>query len=404
MTSAEAPYAAGRQSGVDVAVVGGGLAGTLTALALAQEGCRVALFDLQAEPKPEFRAEQLVGPLVDTLARLGALASMTDARRFEPVTLDTRRGRVIGRTAVCQVALPYEKMVSGARAALPPQVSTTFKRVTGLEAEKGRQVLLLADGSRVVARLLVLATGLSTALPKRLGFSYRTIRRDHSVSLGFDIERQTSRPPLPPLVQHPHSVRDKVDYLAIFPMEERLRANLFSYQEPDSHWVREFCRNPGPHLDACMPGLDRLLGPFHAVAPAQMRSNDLRVVDDPVRDGIVLVGDAFQTPCPAAGTGIDRLLSDVTTLARHAPSWLSTPGMGTQKTRLYYADPEKRRADAEALRIAEYRRRLSSEQTVGWALQRMMVPPRLMLKTAARDMLHALRLRRQENDVSLSPP
>lgn len=377
----------------DVAVVGAGLAGTLAALGLARTGCRVALFDLQAEPQPEFRAEQLVGPVIDDLAGLGALSAMTGGRTLEPVTLDTWRGRVVGRTAVSQFGVSYQTMVTGARAALPPGVATAFARVVGCEAVDGHQVLALGDGTHVAARLLVVATGLSTALPRRLGFTYRTIRRDHSVTLGFDIARPAPQAALPPFVQHPHTVRDRIDYMAAFPMGDGLRANLFSYQDSGSAWVRDFCRDPDLALGACMPGLERLLGPHRVASPVQMRSNDLRVVEAPARSGVVVVGDAFQTPCPSAGTGIDRLLSDVLTLARHVPSWLASPGMDEGKISGFYADPAKCAADARALRIAEFRRTLSTERSARWAFRRMQVPLRIWVKSTAGDAASVLRLR-----------
>ena len=46
----------------------------------------------------------------------------------------------------------------------------------------------------------------------------------------------------------------------------------------------------------------------------------------------MVVGDAFATSCPAAGTGTDKVFTDVERLCNHyIPLWLKTPGMATAK-------------------------------------------------------------------------
>ena len=62
---------------------------------------------------------------------------------------------------------------------------------------------------------------------------------------------------------------------------------------------------------------------------------------------MVLVGDAFATSCPAAGTGARKVLVDVERLCNvHIPRWLETPGMGEEKIAAFYDDPVKQASDA----------------------------------------------------------
>jgi len=69
---------------------------------------------------------------------------------------------------------------------------------------------------------------------------------------------------------------------------------------------------------------------------------DLANVEGHLQPGIVLIGDAFQTSCPAAGTGVSRLLVDVERLCTvHLPGWLKTDGMGTEKIATFYSDHDK---------------------------------------------------------------
>ena len=57
----------------DVAIVGGGLAGSLAAAVLTRAGYRIALIDKRTVYPDEFRVEKLGGQQVDILRRLGLL-------------------------------------------------------------------------------------------------------------------------------------------------------------------------------------------------------------------------------------------------------------------------------------------------------------------------------------------
>ena len=80
------------------------------------------------------------------------------------------------------------------------------------------------------------------------------------------------------------------------------------------------------------------------------------------RDGVVLIGDASQTTCPAAGNGVTRVLTDVTQLCTvHVPGWLATPGMAADKINAFYDDPIKRACDEHCLWTAEYARSFATD-------------------------------------------
>ena len=305
-------------------------------------------------------------------------------------TLTARSGHVIEKTAVDQFGLPYQDMVAAVRSAVPAEVNRVTGRVVDFTSDVDRQDVALADGRTVSARLLVLATGVPTTLAKQAGLAFRTIRADHSLTIGFDLASEQSSA-VPPLVYYPPTTLDRVDYLAVFGMAGRMRANLFCYHPPASDWVRAFRQDPTARLRAVLPGLESVFGPLDVQSSVEVRSNDLRVASDPVRDGVVLLGDAFQTPCPSAGTGIDRLLSDVAALGRYAPGWFATPGIGRAKIAAFYADPVKVAADAEALRVAEYRRSVSLETSLGWRLHRTQVLLRRRLRSAALGLLRGPR-------------
>ncbi|MDQ2804548.1 MAG: hypothetical protein M3Y41_18390 [Pseudomonadota bacterium] len=105
-----------------------------------------------------------------------------------------------------------------------------------------------------------------------------------------------------------------------------------------------------------------------------MRTNHLHAAVDYCRAGVVLIGDAFQMSCPATGTGIVRLMTDVDRLCNvHVPRWLASPGMGADKIAQFYGDPVKIACDAEAFRAAEYQRSAACETALSWRMHRFRV-------------------------------
>ena len=87
--------------------------------------------------------------------------------------------------------------------------------------------------------------------------------------------------------------------------------------------------------------------------------------------GIVLIGDAFATSCPAAGTGTDKVFTDVERLCNvHIPDWLATDGMDEDKIAAFYDDPVKTACDAWSTAKAFQLRSLSIDNGISWRARR----------------------------------
>jgi 2-polyprenyl-6-methoxyphenol hydroxylase-like FAD-dependent oxidoreductase len=87
--------------------------------------------------------------------------------------------------------------------------------------------------------------------------------------------------------------------------------------------------------------------------------------------GIVLLGDAFATSCPAAGTGCNKVFTDVERLCNtHIPDWLATPGMAREKIENFYDDPVKNACDKHSAAKAYFLRSLSTETGLAWQARR----------------------------------
>ena len=372
-------------STVDVIIVGGGLAGTLAALLLDRTGCKVALIDRHQIYPTDFRAEQLVGYQVDILKWLGLLeivvGDLVPAKR----AVAMRAGKVLGVVDAPHYGIRYQDMVNQARRHLPPSVRLICSKVSGIDLTADRQRVRLATGDVVEGRLVILATGLGQQLLRPAGIDRTMIRKRQSFAFGFDVE--AASPAMfssSVLVAYGEAPADRIDYLTLFSVGNKLRGNLFTFHDRDDPWVGRFMQRPCETLKVAMPHLEQTIGRIQAIGPVQRHVTDLAVATGCRRDGVVIVGDGFQTSCPAAGTGISRLLNDVEILCTSCiPVWLATAGMGTDKIGAYYANPVKVSADAEALRVAEYRRFVTVETGLFWRLHRQ----RVKIQNALRAML-----------------
>jgi 2-polyprenyl-6-methoxyphenol hydroxylase-like FAD-dependent oxidoreductase len=143
------------------------------------------------------------------------------------------------------------------------------------------------------------------------------------------------------------------------------------YREMTDPWLQQFRQAPEQTMRALMPGLQRMMGDFKVIGPVKIRPADLFVTDGYLQPGIVLVGDAFSTSCPAAGTGTTKVFTDVGRLCNvYLPRWLATDGMDAQKIAEFYNDPEKMACEARSLAKAFHLRSLSIENGLSWRAQR----------------------------------
>jgi 2-polyprenyl-6-methoxyphenol hydroxylase-like FAD-dependent oxidoreductase len=370
-----------RQFDCDVAILGGGLSGTIVAIALARRGVGVVLVDRHLIHPAEFRVEKIGGEQVEKLTRLGLIEALaSEATPFDEI-VNLSRGRVLDRTRSRHYGIFYHDLVNLMRRQLPASARFIHGRVTGLETGPELQRVSIAERGTVTARLVVLATGMGDVLKKRLGITREVIEERHSMSFGFNVARAgRDIPGAPALTYYGEHCRDGIDYLSLFPVGDTMRANLFSYCGLTDPWVKLLRGEPEAALAGALPGLSRVLGPLQIRDKVQSWVMDLAVARNVAVDGVVLIGDAYQTSCPAAGTGVSRLLTDVECLAgSHVPAWLTTSGMPAAKLASFYADPEKQAMDARALALAHYRRSLTIDTSGAWRLRRQLARTRRRL-------------------------
>ena len=375
MSEAKRDGAAGEQGATivaDVAIIGAGLAGTSTAIVLAKAGLRVVLIDAQAVYPSEFRGEKFGLDHLAVLDRLGLgpvvrplLTPMDESRIY-------RYGRLVSKARLREYGFSYGPLINGLRAALPAQATFLRGRVAGVTTGPDLQRIALTDGTVAQARLVVLATGLGDAVRRHAGLRRVETSKGHSLSLGFNMARPRSEFPFDTLTYYGYKPADRMAYLTLFPIDGAMRGNLFVYRQAADPWTRAFRQAPQPILRDLAPDIATICDDFRIDGPVDIRQIDLTVTQDHRRDGIVLVGDAFCTTCPAPGVGFRRVITDVDRLCSvHVPRWFETPGMGADKIASFYRDRVKQGVDGASIASSFYARGMVTGTGLLWDARRV---------------------------------
>jgi 2-polyprenyl-6-methoxyphenol hydroxylase-like FAD-dependent oxidoreductase len=357
---------------VDVAIAGGGLAGATAAAMLGRAGLEVALVDPHPVYPFDFRSEKLAGPQVHLLRRTGLADAVLAAATVMDELWIARFGRLVERRRNDQYGILYDTMVNAMRAAIPARAAFVGAKVMAVSTGADRQTMVLSNGEKIGARLVVLATGLNNALRRMLGINRVELSVCHSISIGFDVAPAAGgRFEFPSLTYYPERVAERISYLTLFPVGAAMRANLFLYRAARDPWLKRLREQPRDTLFAAMPGLRKLTGDFDVTGDIHIRPVDLTTVKGHRQPGVVLVGDAFATSCPAAGTGVNKVFTDVERLCNvHVPRWFATPGMDAAKIAAFYDDPVKQACDADSAARAFYVRSISIDAGILWQARR----------------------------------
>jgi 2-polyprenyl-6-methoxyphenol hydroxylase-like FAD-dependent oxidoreductase len=357
----------------DIAIIGGGLAGSTAAAMLGRAGIPAILIDPHPTYPPDFRVEKLSGiEQIERFRRTGIAEAVLRSATHDGENWIARFGYLLDKVPSQQFGIMYDRLINAIRAEIPDTVEKIFAKAVSISTSTDRQKVALSNDEEVSARLVVLANGLNVGLRHALGIERRIVSRCHSISIGFDLV-PAGRPDFdfPALTYFSERPSDRIPYLTLFPVGERMRANLFTYRQVDDPWLREMRRAPVATLNASLPRLKRITGSFDIAGEITIRPADLYVNTGHRRPGVVLVGDAFETTCPVTGTGTDKVFTDVERLCNvHIPAWLACDGMGEDKIAAFYDDPVKQACDAWSSAKAYHFRSVSIDTGITWRMQR----------------------------------
>ncbi|WLA51799.1 NAD(P)/FAD-dependent oxidoreductase [Bradyrhizobium elkanii] len=357
----------------DIAIIGGGLAGSTAAAMLGRAGIPTVLVDPHQVYPFDFRVEKIGGDLqLERFARTGLAESVLRSATLDGENWIARFGRLLDRQPSRQYGIMYDALIAAIRNEIAGPAEFVCDKVVNVATSSERQRLVLANGEEISARLVVLANGLNVGLRRNA----RHRAAGHEL-LPLDLARLRFRPRRPPafpfaaMTYFSERPSDRIPYITLFPVGDRMRANLFTYRKADDPWLRAMRRNPVETLNAALPRLRRLAGEFDIAGDIKIRPADIYVSTGYRQAGIVLVGDAFASTCPVTGTGTDKVFTDVAQLCNvHIPAWLSTDGMGEDKIAAFYDDPVKTACDAWSNAKAFSFREVSVGSGPAWRAQR----------------------------------
>ncbi|HEY8429021.1 MAG TPA: NAD(P)/FAD-dependent oxidoreductase, partial [Sandaracinaceae bacterium] len=301
---------------VDALVVGGGIAGSCAAAALAREGLDVMVCEAGLPSARRLAGELMHPPAAEALDRLGLLDPLVAAGAAPVYGFVVARGPEDRGTL-----LPYSEVV-GAR---PTSIAIEHARMTRilLDAVRGRPRVTVREGARVTevdphgarpvatvrigdreerieAALIVLADGRGSRLRTALGFGAR--RGEELRMVGWRVPR--GRLPQP-------------GYGHVF-LSGGAIALAYPISREDVRVMFEVGTNEGLDLSSRLASLPE---PFRGDVERAIRGPRLSAKvfalfpDRVARDRVVLVGDAAGCVHPLTASGIAFCARDATQLA-----------------------------------------------------------------------------------------
>lgn len=361
----------------DIAIVGAGLAGVSCAKVLSTKAFgRVALIDPRLEFPACFKAEKIEPDQAELFRSLGLFDLI------KPVLAPIHKvelvwhGRRISSRALEQYGVPYHQLVNTLAQGLSAHVDRILARVIAIYPKSKNSEVQLSNGMRINARLIILATGTHEGLADSLGLIRMSMSEGYySMAFGFSIKPVKGASfQFDSLTCFPSSFPSEFAFLTLFPFQNCMRANLFTYHQPESPWVRQLFREPVQKLTQAFDGLFDVTEAFELLDTVHANPISLYKIEPPKIPGVVCISDSCQSVCPATGTGLSKVLTDVTVLCSDfVPHWLNQSTIDEEHVSKFYEAPKKLLADQHSLSLASYQKRFATDPTLKWRLHRKKV-------------------------------
>lgn len=382
----------------DVVIVGGGLGGSVLAHSLCRADLKVGVIEQRPIYPPCLKAERFHADHARLLEKSGLAQAFYEATNRIDEVRSVYRGTVYEKVAVEIYGGAYHEIVNSIRKTLSKSVGLVIgKAISILEAQDSCQVVT-ADGRSINADLVVISNGSTCSLSKSLGITRVPLRIKNSLVVGFDIEPQgRANFDFDALNFHSHRPEWEAGIMNIFKTPTAMRVNLISYWEAKDRRLDFLREDPRQVLEQIFPGMQSIVGPYRIASQLHACPVEIYRVNKTPTKGIVLLGDAYQCACPASGTGITKLLTDVNILAELIPKWLLDKQSRENYLSEYYNHPRKISCDAESIQFSEYLYRRGTAKSLRWRIERN--PATRRLKNKIKGLCSVLRRARSEQKI-----
>lgn len=358
----------------DVAIIGGGIAGSITAVLLQNIGVDFVLIDPHEEMPKNFQCEKFNRDQMAFLEGLGISKNIYEAcTPIEDIWI-ARQGKLVNKMNYPHYGFSYETPINAVRDYLDRSAHFVLGKVKSLQQHAQHTTLTLTDKRTIDARLVVVANGLNPKLRTQLGISQKMLSETHEMAIGFDIEPTNGNAfGFESFTFWPEKASEKLAYFTAFKSGDSFRVNTFGYWEKDHVFMKAIQTNPDQALAQLMPSLNGIIGDFRVSNRVHVRPVDLYQNEPSECGGIVFIGDAYSTSCPAAGTGTSKAMVDAQRLAKvYIPKWLAGKAIKATDISEFYADEAKLKSDADSFHEAFFLRSLTLEKNIIWGARRWM--------------------------------
>jgi len=296
----------------DIITVGGGIAASSLAMAMAGRGARVLVLEREKQFKDRVRGEAVVPWGVAEANELGIGSLLKEKYAHEVPFIEAGSGLRDLRTTTPQ-QLPLlsfqHQVMQEALLTAAENAGVEVRRGVGVEhVERGTKPTVVIDGQsheRVAARLVVAADGRGSGVRKWTGFSVSQQRHGYYMA-GVLLTNVHASPEIMHAVFNP----ELGTWTGLIPQAAgRFRAYLtypktMGYRlQSDSMlklFIRESAKGYPPIADYCADA--------KSIGPLASFDADDAWVEEPYCDGVALVGDAAATTDPTYGQGLSFAL------------------------------------------------------------------------------------------------
>lgn len=356
----------------DVAIIGGGIAGSAASVMLQNAGIDALLIDPHRIMPKDFRCEKFNRDQMETLERVGISEKIYSACTPIKDVWIARQGKLVNKMDYPHYGFSYETAINAIRDYLDDDKKFLTAKVKSIQSIQNGTELTLSDGSIISAKLVIMANGLNPGLRKQLDVTQTMLSKHHEMAIGFDIEPiNDNQFGFESFTFWPEKSSEKLAYFTVFKSGESYRVNMFGYWEKNDPFMLYLQNQPEKSLAKLMPSLNKLIGDFKVTSRIHVRPVDLYQNHPETCDNIVFVGDAYSTSCPGAGTGTSKAVADVEILCeKFIPNWLGQSSISADLISEFYNDPDKIKSDADSFNEAYFLKSLTMETGLIWGARR----------------------------------